>query len=269
VDFTGLASLLRHTQHDVEYWVVHGTTGESVTTTAAEKAAIFDFVRQNNSQDLPLVYGLGGNNTQAVVAELRQTDLAGAVAVLSVSPYYNKPSQEGLYRHYLAVAEASPLPVLLYNVPGRTGTNLTAATTLRLAQHPNIIGIKESCPDLGQAMRIARHKPDDFLLISGDDLLAVPMLAFGGGGVISVLANAFPIQFGGMVRAGLQGQFAKAAPMLLNFNEINDLMYQEGNPVGVKTALEMLGVCAAHVRPPHAPASEQLRRAIAEKMELF
>jgi 4-hydroxy-tetrahydrodipicolinate synthase len=266
VDFPALAKLLAHTGPHVDYWVLHGTTGEPVTTTPDEKAAICALVRAHNPRQLPLVYGLGGNHTAQLVQALRETDLSGFCAVLSVSPYYNKPSQEGIYRHYLALADASPLPLLLYNVPGRTGANLSAATTLRLAQHPNIVGIKEAAGDLAQAMRIAKGKPADFLLISGDDLLTLPMMSFGAVGAISVLANAFPRDFAGMVRAALAGDFAGAARLLYQFTEINDLMYAEGNPVGLKVALAALGVAGATVRPPHAEASEGLRQAIEAQM---
>ncbi len=229
VDFPALAKLLAHTGPHVDYWVLHGTTGEPVTTTADEKAAICAFARAHNPRQLPLVYGLGGNHTAQLVQALRETDLSGFYAVLSVSPYYNKPSQEGIYRHYLALADASPLPLLLYNVPGRTG-------------------------------------PDDFLLISGDDLLTVPMMSLGAVGAISVLANAFPRDFAGMVRAALAGDFAGAAGLLYKFTEISDLMYAEGNPVGLKVALAALGIAGAMVRPPHAEASEGLRQAIETQM---
>jgi 4-hydroxy-tetrahydrodipicolinate synthase len=267
VDFSALGRLLAHTGPHVDYWVLHGTTGEPVTTTAEEKVAICAYVRAHNPRQLPLVYGLGGNHTAQLVQALRDTDLAGFGAVLSVSPYYNKPSQEGIVRHYLALADASPLPLLLYNVPGRTGANLTAATTLRLAEHPNIVGIKEAAGDLAQAVRIAKGKPDDFLLISGDDLLTVPMMSFGAVGAISVLANAFPRDFAGMVRAALAGDFATAAQGLYRLAEVNDLMYAEGNPVGLKAALTTLGICGPVVRPPHAEASAGLRQAIEAQME--
>lgn len=266
VDYPGLASLLEHTGPHVDYWVLHGTTGEPVTTSLSEKAAICAFVRQHNPRQLPLVYGLGGNYTAQLVQTLQEIDLTGCCAVLSVSPYYNKPSPEGIYRHYMAVADASPLPVLLYNVPGRTGSNMSASLTLRLAQHPNIAGIKEASGDLTQAMRIAKAMPSDFLLISGDDLLALPMMSFGASGAISVLANAFPQDFSAMLQLAGQGQFGEAAQRLFKFTEINDLMYAEGNPVGLKSALAQLGVCGAGVRAPHAEASAELQQAIGQAM---
>jgi 4-hydroxy-tetrahydrodipicolinate synthase len=260
VDFQGLANLLQHTAN-TDYWVVHGTTGESVTTTAGEKAAIADFIRQHNPTKKTLVYGLGGNNTQQLLQELKQTDFSGFSAILSVSPYYNKPTQEGIYQHYKMIADNSPLPIILYNVPGRTMSNLTAQTTLKLAEHTNIIGIKEASGNVEQCMRIAKNKPADFLLISGDDLLTVPMISFGAGGVISVLANAFPT-FSEMVKLALAGNYAKASTILYTLLDINEAMYVESNPVGVKQALEIMGVCGADVRMPLLKASPELKTKI-------
>lgn len=262
VDYQGLAKLLKHTEN-VEYWVVHGTTGESVTTTSTEKAEIATFIRNNNPTKKPLVYGLGGNNTQSLLEELKKVDFTGYSAILSVSPYYNKPTQEAIYRHYVMLADASPLPIVLYNVPGRTASNLTAQTTLRLAEHPNIMGIKEASGDMVQCMRIAKDKPADFLLISGDDLLTVPMIAIGAEGVISVLANAFP-PFSEMVRLALAGNYAEASKILYTFLNINDLMYVESNPVGVKQALKLMGVCENEVRMPLMPATEELQNKLAK-----
>jgi 4-hydroxy-tetrahydrodipicolinate synthase len=260
VDFQGLANLLQHTAN-TDYWVVHGTTGESVTTTAGEKAAIADFIRQHNPTKKTLVYGLGGNNTQQLLQELKQTDFSGFSAILSVSPYYNKPTQEGIYQHYKMIADNSPLPIILYNVPGRTMSNLTAQTTLKLAEHTNIIGIKEASGNVEQCMRIAKNKPADFLLISGDDLLTVPMISFGASGVISVLANAFPT-FSEMVKLALAGNYAKASTILYTLLDINEAMYVESNPVGVKQALEIMGVCGADVRMPLLKASPELKTKI-------
>ncbi len=262
IDYNGLLRLLQHTQDHVAYWVVHGTTGETATTTAKERAAIADFIRKNNPKNKTLVYGLGGNNTQHILEEMKEIDFSGFSAILSVSPYYNKPSQEGIYQHYVTLANAAPLPIILYNVPGRTMSNLTAATTLRLAAHKNIIGIKEASGNMEQCMRIAKDKPADFLLISGDDLLTVPLISIGAAGVISVLANAFPQDFGSMVREALAGDFAKASQKLYNFLEINDFMYVESNPVGVKQALDLLGVCSPYVRLPLLKASPELKEKI-------
>lgn len=259
VDYTSLSQLVRHvSQGGVEYLVVLGTTGESATLSAEEKTEVLAFIKKNNQARLPIMYGLGGNNTREVLDQIKHTDWQGIEAVLSVSPYYNKPSQAGIYEHYKAIADACPVPVMLYNVPARTSSNITAATTLKLAKHPNIIGTKEASGDMFQCMEIARSKPDDFLLISGDDLLALPLISFGAVGVISVLANAFPAPFSQMIRSALAGDFVEARHGLFNFLQINPLMYEEGNPVGLKQALQQLGICANHVRLPLAPASGPL-----------
>lgn len=260
VDYDGLRQLLDFTiAGGVEYLVVNGTTGESVTTTTEEKAAILAFVKQHVNSRVPLVYGLGGNNTREVLEAIQKTDLEGIAAVLSVSPYYNKPSQQGIIQHYTQIADACPVPVILYNVPGRTGSNMAPETTVRLAAHKNIVGIKEASGNLEQCMHIAKHKPADFLLISGDDMLTLPMLTFGAVGVISVLANAFPEKFSNMVRLGLSNQFKEAADLLFDFVDINPMMYEEGNPVGVKALLERFGVCGGAVRLPLVEASAGLK----------
>jgi 4-hydroxy-tetrahydrodipicolinate synthase len=260
VDYEGLRKLLDFTiEGGVNYLVVNGTTAESVTTTKSEKSQILHFIKQHVNGRVPLVYGIGGNNTQEVLETIDSTDLNGITAILSVSPYYNKPSQQGIYQHYLQIANACPVPVILYNVPGRTGSNVTSETTLKLAVHPNIIGIKEASGNLEQCMHIAKHKPEDFLLISGDDLLTLPMLSFGAVGVISVLANAFPEKFSRMVQAGLDFDFKEAQTLLFGFVDINPLMYEESNPVGVKAVLERFGVCAATVRLPLVEASAGLK----------
>ncbi|EJF11545.1 MULTISPECIES: 4-hydroxy-tetrahydrodipicolinate synthase [Pontibacter] len=260
VDFDGLRQLLDFTiEGGVEYLVVNGTTGESVTTTTEEKAEILAFVKKHVNGRVPLVYGLGGNNTQHVLDTIRKTDLEGIAAVLSVSPYYNKPSQQGIIQHYTQIADACPVPVILYNVPGRTGSNIAPDTTVRLAAHQNIIGIKEASGNLEQCMHIAKHKPEDFLLISGDDMLTLPMIAFGAVGVISVLANAFPEKFSNMIRLGLSNKFKEASDLLFDFVDINPMMYEEGNPVGVKALLERFGVCGGAVRLPLVEASAGLK----------
>jgi 4-hydroxy-tetrahydrodipicolinate synthase len=266
VDYDGLRQLLDFTlEGGVEYLVVNGTTGESVTTTTEEKAEILAFVKKHVNGRVPLVYGLGGNNTQHVLDTIQKTDLKGITAVLSVSPYYNKPSQQGIYQHYVQVANACPVPVILYNVPGRTGSNISPEITVRLATHDNIIGIKEASGNLEQCMYIAKHKPADFLLISGDDLLTLPMISFGAVGVISVLANAFPEKFSNMIRLGLDNKFTEASDLLFDFVDINSMMYEEGNPVGVKALLERFGVCSPAVRLPLVEASAGLK----EKLSKF
>ena len=265
VDYDGLGRLLRYTaEGGVDYYVVHGTTGESVTTTAKEKADIFSYIRENNHKNLPIVYGLGGNNTSGLIEEMKALDLEGVDAILSVSPAYCLPTQEGLYQHYKAIADASPKPIILYNVPGRTSKNLEASTTLRLAGHENIIGIKEACKDLTQSMEIASRMPKDFILISGDDLLTIPMITFGGAGVISVLANGLPSQFCKMVHGALSGNFVEAKEALFKVLQINNLLYCEGNPVGIKQVLTEVGVCEPHVRLPLVKASSKLARDLKE-----
>jgi 4-hydroxy-tetrahydrodipicolinate synthase len=269
IDYKSLKRLLTHTAKGVDYYVVMGTTGESVTVSSAEKQDVLNFIKKNNTAKLPIVYGIGGNNTQAVLDTIKNTDLTGVDAILSVSPYYNKPSQEGIYQHFIAIADASPLPIILYNVPGRTASNLTAETTLRLAAHKNIIGIKEASGNLEQCMRIAKSKPKDFLLISGDDLLTVPLYAIGGKGVISVLANALPIPFKKMKEFAFAGNYEKASQHQFSLLEINGPMYEESNPVGVKQLLSELGVCGNHVRLPLIPASEGLKKKISKAYEGF
>ena len=267
VDYEGLRKLLDFTiEGGVDYLVINGTTAESVTTTAAEKAEILAFIKKHVNGRLPLVYGLGGNNTQEILDTIENTDLTGIAAILSVSPYYNKPSQQGIYQHYVQIANTCPVPVILYNVPGRTGSNVLAETTIRLAAHENIIGIKEASGNLEQCLYIAKHKPADFLLISGDDLLTLPMISFGAVGVISVLANAFPDKFSRMVRLGLEYKMNEAAALLYDFVNINPLMYEEGNPVGVKVLLERFGVCSPAVRLPLVEASAGLKDRIDKQL---
>jgi len=262
VDFISLKKILAHTAKGVDYYVVMGTTGEAATVTKEEKKKVLDFVKGNNPNNLPIVFGIGGNNTREVVETIARTDLNGVVAVLSVSPYYSKPSQEGIIQHFTAVADASPVPIILYNVPARTSSNLSADTTLRLAQHKNIIGIKEASGSLEQCMRIAQQKPTDFMLISGDDLSTVPMYAIGGVGVISVLANAYPVIFKSIKEHVLAGDFAKASAEQFKLLDINGPMYEEGNPVGVKEVMAQMGICTSAVRLPMVPASTALKTKI-------
>lgn len=266
VDYHGLKNLLDHTALGVDYYVVQGTTGESATINAKEKAEILSFVKNNNKAQLPIVYGIGGNNTQGVIDDINSSNLNGVNAILSVSPYYNKPSQEGIFQHFKAIADASPLPIILYNVPGRTQSNISPETTLRLAQHENIIGIKEASGDLVQCMAIAKNAPSDFQLISGDDLLTTSMMAIGATGVISVLANAFPITFKGITESALMGDFQASSKFTFEMLDINPLMYAESNPVGIKQVLQELGVCENYVRLPLLPASNQLKEKIKKVM---
>ena len=259
VDYPAWQRLLDFTiAGGVEYLVINGTTGESPTTTTAEKTELLRQAVAHVAGRVPLVYGIGGNDTAAVAQQLHDTDLEGVTAILSASPAYNKPSQTGLLAHYQHLADVSPLPLLLYNVPGRTGSNLTAATTLALARHPNIIGIKEASGNFEQCLQILAGQPADFLFLSGDDMLTVPLIACGAVGIISVLANAFPRRFADMARAALTGDYPRARAELAYFTHLNPLMYEEGNPVGVKAALALQGVCEAAVRLPLVAASTEL-----------
>ncbi len=252
---------------NVDYLVVNGTTSESPTTTWEEKLLLLDIAREE-SQGKGIMFGMGGNNTAEIVAKLKSMNLKGVNSILSVSPYYSKPSQEGIYQHYKAIAEASPVPVILYNVPGRTGgAGIQLATVERLAKLPNIVGIKEASSDMNFALDIRRVTPDDFLLLSGDDMVAVPMIAIGGSGSISVLANAFPESFSLMINQALKGDFKSATEALIKFSALDPLLYEESNPVGIKFVLEQLQVCSANVRLPLAPPSASLSTRILTAMQ--
>ncbi len=260
VDFPSLERLINHViAGGVDYLVLLGTTGESATLTASEKAKILKACVEYNKGRVPLMLGLGGNATQKLIAEIEQTDFYGVAGILSVSPYYNKPTQEGIIAHYRALADASPVPLVLYNIPGRTMSNLSAATTLALSHHPNIIGIKEASGNLEQCMQIAASMPKDFLLLSGDDLLTKPMQSIGGSGVISVLANAIPATFKTLIE-GEETSSLRAAHSIL---KLNGLMYEEGNPVGIKNLLLHLGIIQTdQVRLPLLRASQSLSEKI-------
>lgn len=249
----------------VEYIVALGTTGETPTLSKKEKIAIVEFTYQKVNGRVPVVVGIGGNNTQELVEELKSFPLDKAAAVLSASPYYSKPSQEGLFQHYKTLAEASPKPLLLYNVPGRTGRNLNAATTIRLAREvKNIIGIKEASGDMAQCMEILRDKPAEFLVVSGDDALALPQIACGMEGVISVAANSFPRQFTDMVRHCLKGDFAAAKTLNDQLIQGYELMFAENNPAGVKACMSELKLIGNYVRLPLVPLSAGLHAKVKE-----
>ena len=260
IDFESLKHLIDHViQGGVDYLVALGTTGESATLTKLEKAKVLKACVQYNKGRVPLMVGIGGNATQKLVEEIEETDFEGISGILSVSPYYNKPTQEGIIAHYRALAEVSPLPLLLYNIPGRTMSNITAETTLTLSQHPTIIGIKEASGNLEQCLQIALAKPKDFLLLSGDDLLTKPIQSLGGTGVISVLANALPATF----KQILEGDTASSLAATHSLVELNSLMYQEGNPVGIKNLLFHLGILQTdQVRLPLLRASQSLSEKI-------
>jgi len=262
IDYKSLKKLLGHTAKGVDYYVLMGTTGESTTCSEEEKSEVLDFVKKNNPKKLPIVYGIGGNDTSHVLESITATDFTGVDALLSVSPYYNKPSQEGICQHFETIAGKSPVPVILYNIPGRTSSNMTADTTLRLASHSNIIGMKEASGNLEQCMKIAKHMPKDFLLLSGDDMWTAALYGMGGQGVISVLANAFPIAFKKIKESALGGKHVAAYRELSKMLEINGPMYEEGNPVGVKYLLSLMNLCGPYVRLPLVKASKGLQTKI-------
>ena len=255
IDFPALAKLLEYIiQNKADYIVVLGTTAETATLTEDEREQVRAFVVERVNSRVPLVLGFGGNNTKAVTDYLRQNDLSAFSAILSVVPYYNKPSQEGIYQYYKAIAEASPLPVILYNVPGRTGVNMTAETTLRLAKNfTNIIGVKEASGNITQMDDIIKNKPADFMVISGDDGITFPLITLGAVGVISVIGNAFPREFSRMVRLALEGDFANALLIHHRFTELFSLLFVDGNPAGVKCLLNAKGMIQNELRLPLVP----------------
>ena len=247
----------------VEYVVTLGTTGETPTLSKEEKIAIVQYTYEKVGNRVPVVVGIGGNNTHELIKDLATFSLDKAVAVLSASPYYSKPSQEGLFQHYKALAKASPKPVILYNVPGRTGRNLSAATTLRLAgEVPNIAGIKEASGDMAQCMQILRDRPEDFMVVSGDDALVLPQIACGMDGVISVAANALPKKFADMVRQALKSDFKAAKKLNDQLIEAYEIMFAENNPAGVKAFLTELGIIQNNLRLPLVPLSEGLHQKV-------
>lgn len=252
VDFPALTKLVEHLiKGRVEYIVVMGTTGESATLSKEEKQQVIAHIVKVNKKRVPLVLGVGGNNTAEVVHSLKKDDLSAFSAILSVSPYYNKPSQEGIYQHYKAIAKASPLPIILYNVPGRTSSNMAWDTTIRLAKDfKNIVAIKEASGNLEQCMKIIKHRPDNFLIISGDDNLTLPMIAAGADGVISVVANAYPKDFSDMVRHALIHDLKTAQKLHYKLLEITEQLFADGNPGGIKHVLSLKNITKGNVRLP-------------------
>ena len=257
IDFNALAKVIDHViDGGVEYVVTLGTTGETPTLGKFEKTDVVKFTFEKVNGRVPVVVGIGGNDTKELIKDLQNYPLDNATAILSASPYYSKPSQEGLYQHYKALAEASPKPILLYNVPGRTGRNLTAETTVRLASEvENIAGIKEASGDMSQCIQILRYAPKDFLVVSGDDALALPQIACGMKGVISVAANAYPKEFSDMVRHCLANDFAKAKTINDTLVDAYNLMFEENNPAGVKAFMSEMGLIANYLRLPLVPLS--------------
>lgn len=265
VDYDAFKNLIEfNISSGVDYLVVNGTTAESATTTKEEKAKLLEVALDVNKGRIPFMYGIGGNDTAEVLQRIGATNFKGIDSLLSVCPYYNKPSQAGVIEHYRAIAAKTPVPVLAYNVPGRTGINMSANTSIRLSEVPNIFGVKEASGDIVQALEIIKNTPKEFLVISGDDLLAVPTIAIGAVGAISVLSNTYPGKFSEMIKAALQSRFQQATETLMTFTEINPLMYEEGNPVGVKSLLQHLGICTDDVRLPLVKASDNLKNRIAE-----
>ena len=263
VDYNALEKLIDYViAGGVEYLVTLGTTGETPTLTKEEKRTIVSFTFSSVKDRVPIVVGIGGNNTAEVIKELEHYPLEMAAAILSASPSYNKPSQEGIFQHYKALAFASPKPVILYNVPGRTGSNITAETTLRLAKLENICGIKEASGNMIQCMHILKDRPNDFLVVSGDDHLCLPLLACGTEGVISVAANCFPKDFSEMVRLGLANDYAKARKLHYKCLEGNDLLFAENNPAGVKAFLAEQGIIKNILRLPLVPLSAPLHERV-------
>jgi 4-hydroxy-tetrahydrodipicolinate synthase len=266
IDFPAVERLVEHViSNGINYLVVLGTTGESVTLSAEEKKELTSFIIKTNAGRLPIVLGIGGNNTAEVVKSLKQGDFDGIDAILSVSPYYNKPNQEGIYLHYKAVAENSPLPIILYNVPGRTGSNISCGTVIRLAKDfQNIIAVKEASGNLSQIMDIIHAKPENFMVISGDDNLTFPMICLGASGVISVVANVYPKQFSDMVQKSLTNELAPARDIHYQLKDFTDLLFADGSPGGAKAALEVMGICSQFVRLPLAPVNQKIYQEIGD-----
>jgi len=271
VDVEALKKIVEYNiSSGIDYLVVLGTTGESATLTTEEKELVKETIINVNNGRLPLVLGIGGNNTADVVNQLKNTDLSKFDAVLSVSPYYNKPTQEGIYQHYKMLAENSPLPIILYNVPGRTSSNILPKTVLRLARDfSNIIGIKEASGDIVQAMAIIKDKPKDFLVISGDDMITLPMVLAGGAGVISVIGEGFPKEFSAMVKLGLERKIDEAYTIHYSLMDITNMIFEQGNPAGIKEVFSHLELCENTVRLPLVPVDADLSARIKQFIQQF
>lgn len=269
IDFEALERLVEYNiENGTEYLVISGTTGESVTVTAEEKKQLIAFIIKVNKGRLPLVLGIGGNNTTQIIEEIKTTDFTGIDAILSVSPYYSKPTQEGIYQHFKAIAEVAPLPIILYNVPGRTSSNMSPETTIRLAKaFENIIAVKEAGNNVHQYLELLRTKPKDFLVLSGDDDLALGVALAGGSGVISVIGQALPKEFSEMIRLGIAGKAKEAYDTHFKLMPITGLIFSENNPAGIKAVLEALEISKAHVRLPLVEATDTLKHKIAEELK--
>lgn len=261
IDFEALKRLVEYNiDNGIEYLVISGTTGESVTVTADEKKELIKFISKVNNGRLPLVLGIGGNNTMSVINEIKTTDLSDIDALLSVSPYYSKPTQEGIYQHFKAIAQVSPKPIILYNVPGRTSSNMLPETTIRLAKDfENIIAVKEAGNNVHQYLELLRTKPDDFLVLSGDDDLALGVALAGGSGVISVIGQALPKEFSEMIRLGIAGKAKEAYEIHFDLMPMTRLIFSENNPAGIKAVLEALKISESCVRLPLVEATDKLK----------
>jgi 4-hydroxy-tetrahydrodipicolinate synthase len=271
IDFDALEKIVNYNiDGGVEYLVVLGTTGEATVLSDLEKAEVINCIVKTNNKRLPLVLGVGGNDTATLVNKLKTIDLSEFDAILSVSPYYNKPSQEGIYQHFKTVSETSSKPVILYNVPGRTASNMLPETIVRLANDfDNIIGVKEAAGDLVQAMKIIQDAPNNFLVISGDDMIALPMTLAGGAGVISVIGEGLPKEFSEMIRLGLEGKVKEAFNVHYKIANSIDLIFEEGNPVGIKALFSKLDLCEPTVRLPLVNATNELQNKINDFMNRF
>jgi 4-hydroxy-tetrahydrodipicolinate synthase len=271
INHDALANIVNYNiDNGINYLVICGTTGESVTITKQEKKDVIKTISKANKGRLPLVLGIGGNNTSSVIEEIKTTDLSDIDALLSVSPYYSKPTQEGIYQHFKAISEASPVNIIVYNVPGRTSKNIDVDTTIRLANDfKNIIAVKEAGNNVSQYLQLLKNKPEDFLVISGDDDLALSIVLAGGAGVISVIGQGFPKQFSEMIRLGLKGQ--SKAPYEIHFKlmDVVGYIFEENNPAGIKAVLEALNLCDDTVRLPLVPASNQLKEKIGAFVKQF
>jgi len=271
VDSAALSAIVKHLHTGkVEYIVVLGTTGESVTLSKEEKKTVMDTVIKANGKKLPLVLGIGGNNTQEVIDTIRSTDLKPFEAILSVAPYYNKPSQEGYYQHFKAISRSTKKDIILYNVPGRTGSNVTWETQVRIAKDcKNIIATKEASGNMEQVMKVIKNKPKDFLVLSGDDSLTLPIIAAGGHGVISVVANAFPKDFSEMVRLSLKHKFTEAQKLHYKLIDITDQLFADGNPGGIKFALSVLKKCKPYVRLPLCEPNDKVKQTLTDLIKNY
>ncbi|MBN1107395.1 MAG: 4-hydroxy-tetrahydrodipicolinate synthase [Bacteroidales bacterium] len=269
IDFSALGRVVNHViEGGVNYLVAMGTTGEASTLSMDEKRALISYVTEVIDNRVPLVVGIGGNNTSEVIKTIRDLGVQGVDAILSVAPYYNKPGQRGLFQHFKAIADSTPLPLIIYNVPGRTASNISSETCIELAcEFENIIGVKEASGDIGQIMRIIKGKPDNFLVISGDDGMTIPIIASGGAGVISVLANAYPAECSELVSNALKNNFRAARDIHFRFMETIELMFADGNPAGIKAIMSLKGLCSNSLRLPLVPVNKSVYSRIQKVVE--